>query len=213
MSGFFWTEVESGSVGTRPAAAAPCTRTVPASDSGVKRKPSSRNWMWPEATCLFRGPLKFGKAHIYLTNLLAFPEVDKLGVGGGAGGYSRKRSAQDKLNPSTRPYSGVILDATGEVTKEGAVSVIGGGDTATACKKYDTVDKAPPCLGDPGSSFVGLVERETKRRTNRFLKCPKKTKTRKRKRSQGPYCGGEGSDFKEQQSEYETESERICGPS
>ena len=29
-----------------------------------------------------------------------------------------------------------------EVTKQGAVSVIGGGDTATACKVYDTVDKA-----------------------------------------------------------------------
>ena len=29
-----------------------------------------------------------------------------------------------------------------ETTKKGAVSVIGGGDTATACKVYDTVDKA-----------------------------------------------------------------------
>ena len=34
-----------------------------------------------------------------------------------------------------------------EVTKEGAVSVIGGGDTATACKVYDTVVKV---LGTSG---------------------------------------------------------------
>ena len=35
-----------------------------------------------------------------------------------------------------------------EVTKEGAVSVIGGGDTATACKVYDTVDKVPGLVGE-----------------------------------------------------------------
>eukprot|EP00439_Symbiodinium_sp_Y106_P029790 s4399_g3.t1 len=34
-----------------------------------------------------------------------------------------------------------MMETIVSVTKDGAVSVIGGGDTATACKKYDTVDK------------------------------------------------------------------------
>ena len=40
-----------------------------------------------------------------------------------------------------------------EVTKEGAVSVIGGGDTATACKVYDTVDKVSHCSTGGGASL------------------------------------------------------------
>lgn len=36
-----------------------------------------------------------------------------------------------------------MMDKIVEATKAGTVTVIGGGDTATACKKYDTEDKAP----------------------------------------------------------------------
>merc|ERR1719277_534402 len=35
-----------------------------------------------------------------------------------------------------------MMDKIVEVTSKGAVTVIGGGDTATACKNYDTEDKA-----------------------------------------------------------------------
>merc|ERR1712182_181293 len=34
-----------------------------------------------------------------------------------------------------------LMDVIVEVTASGTVTVIGGGDTATACKKYDTEDK------------------------------------------------------------------------
>merc|ERR550514_1156023 len=34
-----------------------------------------------------------------------------------------------------------LMDAVVDATNKGAISVIGGGDTATACKKYKTVDK------------------------------------------------------------------------
>ena len=37
-----------------------------------------------------------------------------------------------------------MMDTIVEVTKAGTVTVIGGGDTATCCKKYDTEDKARP---------------------------------------------------------------------
>lgn len=33
------------------------------------------------------------------------------------------------------------MDTIVEVTKTGTITVIGGGDTATCCKKYDTEDK------------------------------------------------------------------------
>ena len=34
-----------------------------------------------------------------------------------------------------------MMDAVVEATKAGVITVIGGGDTATCCKKYDTEDK------------------------------------------------------------------------
>jgi len=40
-----------------------------------------------------------------------------------------------------------------EVTEAGAISVIGGGDTATACKKYNTVDKVSHCSTGGGASL------------------------------------------------------------
>merc|ERR1719203_1172193 len=46
-----------------------------------------------------------------------------------------------------------MMDNIVEVTKGGCVTVIGGGDTATACKKYDTEDKVTHCSTGGGASL------------------------------------------------------------
>lgn len=46
-----------------------------------------------------------------------------------------------------------MMDTIVEVTKTGTVTVIGGGDTATACKKYDTEDKVTHCSTGGGASL------------------------------------------------------------
>merc|ERR1719163_1406466 len=46
-----------------------------------------------------------------------------------------------------------LMDAVVAATAKGAVSVIGGGDTATACKKYKTVDKVTHCSTGGGASL------------------------------------------------------------
>merc|ERR1711972_652094 len=46
-----------------------------------------------------------------------------------------------------------MMDRIVQVTSAGAVSVIGGGDTATACKKYNTVDKVSHCSTGGGASL------------------------------------------------------------
>jgi len=46
-----------------------------------------------------------------------------------------------------------MMDKIVEVTAAGAISVIGGGDTATACKKYNTVDKVSHCSTGGGASL------------------------------------------------------------
>jgi len=46
-----------------------------------------------------------------------------------------------------------MMDKIVEVTKTGTVTVIGGGDTATACKNYDTEDKVTHCSTGGGASL------------------------------------------------------------
>merc|ERR1711972_387698 len=47
----------------------------------------------------------------------------------------------------------VMMDNIVDATEKGAISVIGGGDTATACKKYKTVDKVSHCSTGGGASL------------------------------------------------------------
>ena len=50
-----------------------------------------------------------------------------------------------------------MMDTVVEATKTGVVTVIGGGDTATCCKKYDTEDKVTcACWGMGMGSLDGL---------------------------------------------------------
>jgi len=46
-----------------------------------------------------------------------------------------------------------LMDVIVEVTAKGTTTVIGGGDTATACKKYDTEDKVTHCSTGGGASL------------------------------------------------------------
>eukprot|EP00971_Amphidinium_carterae_P031442 619155-Amphidinium_carterae.2 len=51
------------------------------------------------------------------------------------------RTAKDGATPLHLVGSTLFIRGSSAVTKSGTVTVIGGGDTATACKKYDTEDK------------------------------------------------------------------------
>jgi len=47
----------------------------------------------------------------------------------------------------------VMAEAIAKVTAAGAVSVVGGGDTATAAKKFKVVDKVTHCSTGGGASL------------------------------------------------------------
>merc|ERR1711953_202454 len=53
-----------------------------------------------------------------------------------------------------------LMDEVVNVTKSGCVTVIGGGDTATACKKYNTEDKVSHCSTGGGASLELLEGKE-----------------------------------------------------
>merc|ERR1712207_46495 len=46
-----------------------------------------------------------------------------------------------------------LMDTVVEATSAGVITVIGGGDTATACKKYGTEDKVSHCSTGGGASL------------------------------------------------------------
>merc|ERR1712190_31786 len=46
-----------------------------------------------------------------------------------------------------------LMDSVVAGTAAGTITVIGGGDTATACKKYDTEDKVTHCSTGGGASL------------------------------------------------------------
>ena len=58
----------------------------------------------------------------------------------------------DKFATSTK----AIAEAVAEATAKGAITVIGGGDTATAAKKFKVDDKVTHCSTGGGASLEFL---------------------------------------------------------
>ncbi|PAV80520.1 hypothetical protein WR25_25189 [Diploscapter pachys] len=62
----------------------------------------------------------------------------------------------DKFEKGTK----AIMDAVVQATQNGAITIIGGGDTATAAKKYNTEDKVSHCSTGGGASLELLEGKE-----------------------------------------------------
>jgi phosphoglycerate kinase len=53
-----------------------------------------------------------------------------------------------------------VMDAVVDLTKSGAITIIGGGDTATCCAKWDTEDKVSHVSTGGGASLELLEGKE-----------------------------------------------------
>ena len=53
-----------------------------------------------------------------------------------------------------------VMDAVVEVTQSGAITIIGGGDTATCCAKWNTEDKVSHVSTGGGASLELLEGKE-----------------------------------------------------
>merc|ERR1712048_780738 len=71
-----------------------------------------------------------------------------------------------------------LMDAVVKATKKKTITIIGGGDTATCCKKYDTEKKVTHCSTGGGASLELL---EGKPMPGIEALCPKQIKLRKPK--------------------------------
>ena len=69
---------------------------------------------------------------------------------------AKNAEAIAKSNTIMRDGPKDIMDKIIRMTSAGAITVIGGGDTVTACKRYDTEDKVTYCSTDGGASLERL---------------------------------------------------------
>jgi len=79
-----------------------------------------------------------------------------MGLDCGPQSITKNAEAITKSNAIMRNGPKDIMDKIIRMTSVGAITVIGGGDTATACKRHDTEDKVTYCSTDGGASLERL---------------------------------------------------------